>query len=45
MMRPPATLTLEEEEMRFYAAIGKTMMQWQTVEVEYFLCLSRAAWE
>jgi hypothetical protein len=32
MPRPPATLTLEDEEIRFYAAIGKTMMQWQAVE-------------
>lgn len=30
--RPPATLTLEDEEVRFYAAIGKSVTQWQAVE-------------
>ncbi len=30
--RLSATLTLEEEEMRFYAAIGKALTQWQSIE-------------
>jgi hypothetical protein len=32
MTIPPATLTLEEEEVRFYAAIGKALTQWQSIE-------------
>jgi hypothetical protein len=29
---PPATLTLDEEQERFYAALGKAITQWQVVE-------------
>jgi hypothetical protein len=32
MTMPPATLTLDEERERFYAALGKAITQWQEVE-------------
>jgi hypothetical protein len=32
MTRPPADLTLGEEEIRFYTALGKAVTQWQAVE-------------
>ena len=32
MSLPPATLSPEEEETRFYAALGRTISQWQEVE-------------
>lgn len=32
MTHPPSTLTLEEEEREFYAALGKAITQWQAIE-------------
>ena len=40
--RPSASLTLEEEELRFYAAIGKALAQWQQVESELARVYTRA---